>query len=124
VYAGVGLALCLVATEVVQVLGGARYQEAVAIIPVVVLAYFFLTAADLMESGFYICRKTAWKLPITLAATVVTLALYFLLIPDGGILGAAWGTLIGFVFLSGLTGVVAQRVFVVRYEWGRVAAVL
>lgn len=124
VYAGVGLGLCLAADEVVSALAGAKYHEAVSIIPLVVLAYFFLTAADLMESGFYIQRKTAWKLPITLGATVVTLALYALLIPSGGILGAAWGTLLGFVFLAALTGMVAQRVFVVHYEWKRVALVL
>jgi O-antigen/teichoic acid export membrane protein len=123
-YAGVGLALCLVAAEVVNILGGNRYADAVGIIPPVVLAYFFLTATELMEAAFYIERKTAYKLPLTLAAMVVTVGLYIVLIPPYGIHGAAWATLVGFVFTTALTGVLSQRVFPVRYEWGRVGAML
>jgi O-antigen/teichoic acid export membrane protein len=93
-------------------------------VPVIVLAYYFQTAADLMESGLYVSRKTDWKLPITLGSTVVILGLYALLIPLGGIHGAAWGTLLGFMVMAALTGIVTQRVFPVRYEWRRVAAVL
>ncbi|MGH7174108.1 MAG: hypothetical protein ACRELG_27885, partial [Gemmataceae bacterium] len=33
-------------------------------------------------------------------------------------------TLIGFAFLAGCTGAVAQRVFPIRYEWQRLAALL
>jgi O-antigen/teichoic acid export membrane protein len=124
VYVGVGLAVCLAAPEAVFVLGGERYFGAVNIIPPVVLAYYFQTATDLMESGFYIRRKTAWRLPVMLASAVVTMGLYALLIPQWQILGAAVATLLGFLFMAALTGVVAQRVFLVRYEWVRVVAVL
>jgi O-antigen/teichoic acid export membrane protein len=123
-YAGAGLALCLVAGEVVNILGGDRYAEAAGIIAPVVLAYFFLTATELMEAAFYIERKTSYKLPLTLAAMSVTVGLYLLLIPPHGIHGAAWATLLGFVFTTALTGVLSQRVFPVRYEWGRVVAML
>ncbi len=124
VYAGVGLALCLVAGEVVSIIAGERYAAAAGIIAPVALAYFFLTAADLMESGFYIKRKTAYKLPVTLASTAVTLSLYMLLIPVWGIQGAALATLLGFLFTAAMTGIMAQRVFVVHYEWGRVGGLL
>ena len=75
-YLAVGLALCLLADEAAFVLGGAPYAGGHQIIPIVVLAYYCLTAADLMDSGFYVSRRTVWKTPITLASTVVMLVLY------------------------------------------------
>ncbi len=124
VYVAVGLGLCLAAGEGIELLGGDGYARSVAIVVPVALAYWFLTAADLMESGLYIQRRTDWKLPITAASTVVILVLYALMIPAWGIDGAAWGTVLGFAFMAALTGLVTQRVFPVRYQWGRVTAPL
>ena len=123
-YAAVGLALCLVQEEVILFLTGHGYGGAASVIAPVVLAYLFVTAADLMDAAFYVCRKTAWKTPVMMASTAVVLALYALLIPSYGKLGAALATLFGFLFHAILTGVVAQRVFPVRYEWGRLTALL
>jgi len=123
-YTGVGLALCLVPGEVVYVLSGGGYAEAVPIVAPVVLAYLFLSAADLMDAGFYITRRTALKTPITFASAAVTLGCYALLIPGRGIQGAAEATLLGFIFNAWLTWLVARCVLEVRYEWGRVAGML
>ena len=123
-YLAVGLALCLLADEVAFVVGGVPYAGVAPIIPIVVLAYYCLTAADLMDSGFYVSRRTAWKTPITMASTAVMLALYAALIPGHGVVGAAVATLGGFLFHAVLTWRVTQRVFPVRYEWGRTGAAL
>jgi O-antigen/teichoic acid export membrane protein len=123
-YLAVGLALCLLADEAAFVLGGAPYAGVAPIIPIVVLGYYCLTAADLMDSGFYVSRRTAWKTPITMASTAVMLVLYAALIPGYGVLGAAVATLGGFFFHAVLTWRITQRVFPVRYEWGRTGAAL
>jgi hypothetical protein len=52
------------------------------------------------------------------------LLLYALLIPRGGIVGAAWATLGGFAFMAFLTLQVSQRAFIVNYEWGRLCLML
>jgi O-antigen/teichoic acid export membrane protein len=124
VYTAVGLGLCLLQDEVILFLTGGGYCDAAGIIAPVVLAYLFVTAADLMDAAFYVRRRTAWKTPVMLASTVVVLALYALLIPRYGKYGAALATLFGFLFHALLTGIVAQRVFPVRYEWVRLAALL
>jgi O-antigen/teichoic acid export membrane protein len=123
-YLAVGLALCLLADEVALLLGGPRYAGAAPVIPIVVLAYYCLTAADLMDAGFYVSRRTVWKTPITMASTVVMLALYALLIPGRGAVGAAVATLGGFAFHALLTWRVSQRVFPVHYEWRRTGTAL
>lgn len=123
-YLAVGLALCLVQDEVVTLMATRDYAAAAEIIPVVVLACFFQAAASLMDAGFYVRRRTGLKLVVTLVATVVMLLLYALLIPRLGGMGAALATLGGFAFLAGGTYLATQAVFPVRYEWGRVAALL
>jgi O-antigen/teichoic acid export membrane protein len=67
-------------------------------------------------------RRTGLKLWVALAATAVMLVLYALLIPPYGAAGAALATLGGFAFLAAATWATTQRIFVVRYEWLRLAA--
>ncbi len=115
----VGLAACLFQDEAAAVLGGAAYAGAAAVVAPVVAAGFFQTAAALMDAGFYVRRRTGLKFYITLAATVVILILYAVLIPPYGAMGAALATVGGFAFLAFCTWRVSQRIFPVEYEWGR-----
>jgi hypothetical protein len=61
---------------------------------------------------------------LSLAATAVTVVGYRLLIPPWGSMGAAVATLVGFAFLAVVTCGVTQRIFPVRYEWGRLVGLL
>jgi O-antigen/teichoic acid export membrane protein len=123
-YVGVGLCLCAFQDEIVAVLGGAPYAHAAEVVGLVVVAGLFQTAAALMDAGFYVARRSGLKVGITLSATLVMVALYFVLIPSYGSIGAALATLGGFVFLAVVTWVVSQRVFRVRYEWRRLVMLL
>jgi O-antigen/teichoic acid export membrane protein len=120
----VGLGLCLFQDEVVGLIAGPAYAAATRVVPPVVLACFCQAGASLMDAAFYVRRRTGLKLWITLSSTAVMLTLYWVLIPSYGSLGAALATLGGFAFLSGCTWVVTQRVFPVRYEWPRLAALV
>jgi O-antigen/teichoic acid export membrane protein len=124
VYLLVALALALFQDEVVRLLGGAPYAQASAVVAPVLLAYFFQSAASLMDAGLYVCHRTGLKLGITLATTTVILLMYAILIPSYGSMGAALGTLIGFAFLAVCTWAVSRRVFPIRYEWSRLAALV
>lgn len=121
-YAGLGL--CLFAPEGAQLLGGPAYAGAVAFVPLVVLACCLQSAATLFDAGLYIRNRAGLKLAVTAAATAVMLALYAWLIPLYHGIGAALATLGGFAFLAGLTYAASQRVFPVRYEWGRLAGLV
>jgi O-antigen/teichoic acid export membrane protein len=124
VYITVGLALCLFQDEVTALLGGPQFADAARLFGPVVLAYAFTAAAETMDSGFYVRRRTKVKFWITLSSTAVMLALYAILIPKFGIEGAAFATLFGFLFNAWLTWKVSQRVFPVKYEFARLGAML
>ncbi len=123
-YLMAALALALFQDDVVRLLGNAAYIRASAVVAPVLLAYFFQSAASLMDAGLYVQHRMGLKLGITLATTAVMLLMYSLLIPSYGSMGAALATLIGFAFLAVCTWSVSRRVFPVRYEWSRLAALL
>lgn len=123
-YLWVGLGLCLFQEEVTVLLGGAQYADGARVVAPIVLAYGLSTAADMMDAAFYIRRRTGLKSWITVFSTTAMLSLYAVLIPPLGIMGAAYATLAGFAFHLGMTWVVSQRVFRVRYEHGRLGAAL
>ncbi|MFQ3649822.1 MAG: lipopolysaccharide biosynthesis protein [Gemmataceae bacterium] len=120
----VGLGLCLFVEDVLHWMGGKEYPLAAQLVPAVVLACAFQAFATLADGGLYIRRRTDRKLGISILAALVMLLLYALLIPLGGVRGAALATIIGFAALATLTYVFSQPLFPVRYEWGRLAALL
>src|SRR4029077_16842651 len=124
VYVFLGLGLCVFQDEVIHFLGGDAYRDAAAILLPITLAGLLQTAATLMDSGLYIRNRTAWKVGLTLSATVVTILGYCLLIPRWGSMGAALATLLGFAFLAATTWWVTQRGFPVQHEWGRVVSLI
>jgi O-antigen/teichoic acid export membrane protein len=123
-YLLVGLGVSLLREEIVWVLGGQQYSGAAQVVAIVVLAYYFLAAADLMDACFYIRRRTSLKLGITLCSTVSMLLCYAFLIPRYHALGAAWATLAGFIVHATATYAVSRRVFHTHYEVGKLAAML
>ena len=124
VYAFLGLGLCLFRREIVAALSPAEYAPAATVIVPILLACFCQAAATLMDSAFYIRRRTGLKLGVTLAATLVMLGLYAVFIPLGGALGAALATLGGFAFLTTATWCVTRWLFPVEYETGRLVGCL
>jgi O-antigen/teichoic acid export membrane protein len=123
-YVFVGLGLCLLVDEGIALVGGSAYAEAAGVVPVLVLAYFFLTAADLMDGAFYLRRRSDLKSWAAMSSTALILVLYALLIPRWGAAGAAWATLAGLAGHAVVTGRLAQGIFPVRHELGRQAAML
>ncbi|MBY0232259.1 MAG: lipopolysaccharide biosynthesis protein [Gemmataceae bacterium] len=120
-YGLAGLGVSLFAAEGVALLAGEAFAAAASFVPLVVLACGCQSAATLLDTGLFIARRPWRKLAATVAATAVTLVLYAVLIPPHGALGAAWATLGGFAFLMLATFALAQPVFPVEYEWGRLA---
>jgi O-antigen/teichoic acid export membrane protein len=116
-----GLGVCLFAPEIIGVLGGADYAPAAAAVVPIALACGFQAAATLMDTAFFLRRRTGLKLGVTAAATAAMLLLYAVLIPPFGTAGAALATVGGFAFLAPATYFATQSLFPVRYEWGRLA---
>jgi O-antigen/teichoic acid export membrane protein len=120
----VGLGLCLFQREVLLVFGTSAYANAATVITPLVVAGLFLNAQVLLDGAFYVHRCSVYKLGITLFVTALILVLYWLLVPRYHAMGAAIAVLIAFAVYAGVTFLVSQRVFRVRYEPGRLLCVI
>ena len=120
----IGLGLCLFVEDGLRWIGGKDFPLATRLVPAVVLACCLQAFATLADGGLYIRRRTDRKLWISLLAALTMLVLYALLIPWGGVDGAAVATVVGFALLALLTYLFSQPLFAIRYEWGRLAALL
>jgi O-antigen/teichoic acid export membrane protein len=123
-YVFAGLAACIFQDELVIALGGWDYADAARFVAPVILAYFFQAAADLMDAGLFVRRRTALKSLISLASASIMLFLYWVLISAYGAIGAAYATLGGFVCHAAITLRATWRVFRVRYETRRLVQIV
>lgn len=115
-YLFAGLVLVVFQGEVLAVLGSESYFEAKQVIGLLVLANFFIVGANFMDVAFYVENRTRLKPRIAAVSAAAILALYALLVPRYGALGAAWATLLGFVIHAILTTRVARSVYALAFE--------
>ena len=115
-YCVLGLGVSLFQDELILAVAGPGYAAAAPIIPVVLLAYWFLNASSLMDAAFYVRRCTRYKAWINLSTTVATVLFYALLIPSLGPVGAAYATLAGFLIQALLTRVISQRIMFIGHH--------
>jgi O-antigen/teichoic acid export membrane protein len=103
---------------------GQRYWSGVIIVPIVLFAYLFLGLYTNLIAGIYIEKKTKYLPFITGLGAVLNVITCFALIPMWGITGSAISTLVSYIAMATAMYFVAQRFYPVKYETGRIMALL
>ena len=113
--------LALIARELaLKMEGQPGYAAAWPAIAIVAAGYWFWSAFQIVQTGFYV-RKITRHLPwLSGMAAVVNIGANFLLIPRIGYMGSAWATLLTFALLLVVTVAVARPVYPVDWPWRRV----
>lgn len=124
VYLFAGVGLCVLREQLVGLLAPSGYMSASILIVPLSFAMFFWNASNYTEGSLYAFHRTTLKPLIAVFSTGLIVLLYALMIPRFGTMGAAFATLIGFVFHATLTYFVTQRVFVVKYSLWRIFGML
>lgn len=119
-----GTALILFQNEILWALSTPAFARAGTVIAILVAAHVFLVFGNLLDCAFYVTKRTYLKPWVAGAAAAVMTIAYAALIPRWEIVGAAWATLIGFVFFAVLNYFVAQRAFRISLEFRRLVMVL
>ncbi len=100
------------------------YWSGLVIVPVVMFAYYFNGVFINLTAGFHIEKRTSFFPIATVAAAVVSIGGTWLLVPEYGIMGAAWAKVAAYVCSVGVLAVVLPRVYSIRYDLVRVGATL
>jgi O-antigen/teichoic acid export membrane protein/peptidoglycan/xylan/chitin deacetylase (PgdA/CDA1 family) len=114
------LAVSLLSPYLIRVASAQPYWNAYKVVPVVGAAYIFYSWSTIMDASFYITRKTIYKLYILAITGCIVMALYWMLIPRYGMMGAAWATLGGYASFAALSAFFAQRIYFIHYAMRRI----
>ncbi len=89
-----GFAIAVFSPELLRVMVPESFFPPALLLPILVLAYVVRDVADFFRSLLLINKRSVWVGKIALAAAVLNLLSNMLLIPQYGIYGAAWATLL------------------------------
>ena len=92
------IGLMLIGPEMVLIFGGESYLEAIYVIPPVCLAIEIQFIYTLYVNIEFFLKKTTYISLATAGATVINIALNYLMIPKLGYIAAAYTTVIGYAF--------------------------
>ncbi len=98
---------------------GAAYWPGLAIVPVVLAAYFFNGLYINFMAQVMISKRSELLLYATGLGALVNVGLNFMLIPAFGIMGAAAATLAAYAAMAGLLFELGRRFYPVPYEYRR-----
>lgn len=103
---------------------GKEFWNCSEIVPVIVLAYIFYGFYLNFNVGIYLEEKTRYLMYINAAGALITIIGNALLIPPMQLMGAAYSALLAYGVMMALIYVVAQRIYYIRYEYGRLLRIV
>ncbi len=97
-----------------------QYWSGLEIVPLVMLSYIFSGIGTNLNAGVQIEKRTKVLFPTSLSGSLTKIILTFLLVPQYGILGAAYATLAGYIMVEATLYFAVQRFYPIRYEFVRI----
>jgi len=121
-FSAIAAILAVNGTLVVTVIASPDFAEAADLIPILAPAFvahvFYISVVTVIFHE----RRTRILPLITAAAAGVNVLTNIVLIPRLGIVGAAWATLVAFLFMAVVTTIAAGRVYRLELDWLRLVA--
>ncbi|HOY05948.1 MAG TPA: oligosaccharide flippase family protein, partial [Saprospiraceae bacterium] len=114
-----GMLAILLFLDVVKHFIAPKYWSGLHVVPVLLAANLLLGVYYNFSIWYRLKDRTALGAWISVIGAVITIALNLVLIPVYGYSGAAWVTLICYLFMSGATWYTGQKHYPVPYEMGR-----
>jgi O-antigen/teichoic acid export membrane protein len=113
--------LSAVARDLLDVMTRGMFVQAAPIVAWTAVGVFLQGVYLLTSIGLNITKQTGYYPASTIAAAAANVGLNYALIPRYGMIGAAWANAAAYAVQAGLAFMFSQRVYPVRYEYGRLA---
>ncbi len=115
--------LSAVARDVVRLMTTPEFYGAAEVVPWIGLGVLLQGIYLLTSIGLNITKNTRYYPLATGMAAAASVGANLLLVPRFGILGSAWANTVSYATLAGVSMWFSQRVYPVRYEYGRLAKI-
>ena len=100
------------------------YHEGIIIIPFIAFSYFFYGLQDVFKAGALLNNKTLAIAKCGMAAAVFNIILNIILIPRFALLGAAYATVLSYIFLMFLVLFLSTKYLKVNWLWKKMTAIV
>ena len=115
----IALGLAVLAPEIITVVTEPEWLPAAGPLPLIAFAYLAYGISQVADAGI-LSKGRTWIYPFVTATSVaVNIILCKLLIPDNGMMGAAWATLVAYVWHMLLIGWISSSIVSLNLEWKR-----
>jgi O-antigen/teichoic acid export membrane protein len=120
----VGLAIAVLAPEIIRLFSSPAYSNASLVAPWIVASSVIRVFTWITRQGIIYAKRTHWEPVLSLVGGSINIALNLLLLPRIGYIAAAWTTLIGFALIGILSLIVSQRIHPMIYEYKRLVTMI
>lgn len=101
-----------------------KYWSGTAVIPYILLAYFFFGLYTNISIASYFQDKISYLIISSAVGGVSNIIFNLILIPPYSLLGAAVSTLLSYSLMFIVLYVYSQRIYPIRYEWKRIITIV
>lgn len=119
-----GLIVSVLTKDILMIMADERFWSAYQIVPIIVLATTIFSFHYHLNMGIIISKKTKYLAYINASNGLIVLILNFLLIPKYGVFGAAYATLLAFIYKISLTYYFSSKFFKISFEHIRIAKLI
>ena len=120
----IALALGTLSEEIITFVAEPRWIAAAAPLPLIAFSYVAYGVSQIVDAGILAKGRTDVYPLVTLTSVVINVALCVILIPEHGMMGAAWSTLVAYCWHALLLGRVSHSILPFRPEWRRLILII
>jgi len=119
-----GLGISVLTKDLLMIMADEKFWSAYKIVPIIVVATTIFSFHYHLNMGILISKKTKYLAYINFSNGIFILVLNFLLIPKYGVFGAAYATLIAFIYKISLTYYFSSKYYKIHFEFIRIGKIL
>ena len=110
--------------DVIALILGPQFREAVGVVPVMLLSYMILGMLFNVSMWYKLSGKTNMAIWITLSGLIVTALVIVIFMPRYSYWAAAFGHLASYIVMFVLSSLLGAKYYPIPYRWGRLAGII
>ena len=110
--------------DVIALILGPQFREAVGVVPVMLLSYMILGMLFNVSMWYKLSGKTNMAIWITLAGLAVTAVVIVIFMPRYSYWAAAYGHLASYVVMFAISSILGAKYYPIPYRWARLVGIV
>ena len=110
--------------DIISLILGAQFREAVSIVPIMLLSYMILGMLFNVSMWYKLSGKTNMAIWITLSGLAISAIVIVLFMPAYSYWAAAYGHLASYIVMFAISAILGAKYYPIPYRWGRLLCIM